>query len=62
MWLDSCLCQKFVVSTHTDVGEPVPLRREVELYAVHVAGERGGPDQEDHQDAVGEQGREVNQL
>ena len=52
----------FPVSTHTDVSQPVPLRRQVERDAVHVAGERGGPDQEDHQDAVREQGREVNQL
>ena len=48
--------------THINVCELVPLRREVEHDAVHVSGQRGGPDQQDHQDQVGEQGGEVDQL
>ena len=40
----------------------MPLGREIELYPVHVAGQSGGADQEDDENAVREQGREVNQL
>ena len=50
------------VCTHTDVRQFVPLGRQIERDAVHVARQRGGAHQEDHQDAVGEQRREVNQL
>ena len=51
-----------LVSTHTNVRQPVPLRRQIERDAVHVSGQRGGAHQEYDQDAVGEQGREVHQL
>ena len=48
--------------THIDLQQLLPLGGEVEGDPVHVAGEGGGPYQQDHQDAVGEQCGEVHQL
>ena len=50
------------VSPDPDVGQPLPLRCEVEGDPVHVAGQGGRPHQQDHQDQVGEQGRHVHRL
>ena len=49
-------------STHIDLQQLLPLGGEVEGDPVHVAGKGGGPYQQDHQDAVGEQCCEVHQL
>ena len=50
------------VGPDPDVCQPLPLGREVEGDPVHVAGQGGGPHQQDHQDQVGEQGRHVDRL
>ena len=49
-------------NTHIDLQQLLPLGGEVEGDPVHVAGKGGGPYQQDHQDAVGEQCCEVHQL
>ena len=50
------------VGPDPDVGQPLPLRGEVEGDPVHVAGQGGGPHQQDQQDEVGEQRRHVHRL
>ena len=50
------------VRPHVDLQQLLPLWGEVERDPVHVAGKGGGTDQEDDEDAVGEEGGEVDQL
>ncbi len=52
---------KFQIS-HLHVGEPVPLRLDVEQHPVHRPVEGGAAAEEDGQDEVGEQGGEVHSL
>ncbi len=47
---------------HLHVGEPVPLRLDVEQHPVHRPVEGGPAAEEDGQDQVGEQGGEVHSL
>ena len=51
-----------ILLTHIDVGDPVPLRRDVVGDPVQEARQRGGADQEDQQDDVGKQRRHVDEL
>ena len=48
--------------TYVDLLQLLPLGGQVEVEAVHVAGEGGRPHQQDDQDHVGKEGREVHQL
>ena len=50
------------VRPHVDLQQLLPLWGEVERDPVHVAGKGGCTDQEDDEDAVGEEGGEVDQL
>ena len=50
------------IKLYLNFVEFLPFGSEVELNSVHIAGQGGGPDQQDDEDGVGEQGGEVHQL
>ena len=61
-WTWRTLKSLVLSSTHIDLQQFLPLGGEVEGDPVHVAGKGGCTHQEDDEDAVGEEGGEVDQL